>query len=313
MLVLSLFAAPLLAQGQATVLDPISPIEIEPLNKRPVIAADAQGNVVVVFWGKRDDEYVLWSLRNSGGTWSGAEVPLPAGEDTWFSFDLYDLAGRNGQFALLLKNRSHAHYTVWSGGSWSTPVEADSVQGFIEYVRDVWLGPLPMKLAYGILAAGAFELVYLLTNRLIRRAIAPVLRRDAAREPAERVRRRRIVQGLPVAVNRALWYTIALLMILRIFGLRIGAELLPVLAFAGVAALVIGKNALRDCLSGWLINWENLYAPGDRVTIGEHRGTVTGLSLRTTTIRTRDGRELVIRNSQVDFVSNDSRGDGPEQ
>jgi small conductance mechanosensitive channel len=181
------------------------------------------------------------------------------------------------------------------------------VQGFFEYVREVWLGSLPLKLAYAILAAGAFELVYLLTSRMIRRAVQPVLRQDASREPAERVRRRRIVLGLPLAVNRALWYTIALLMILRIFGLAIERELLPVLLFVGIATLVIAKRPLRDCVSGWLINWEYLYAPGDRVTIGEHRGTVSDLTLRSTTLRTRDGRELVIPNSRVEFVSNDAR------
>ncbi len=117
-------AAPLLAQGQATVLDPISPIEIEPQNHRPVVAADAQGNVMVVFTAKNEDgERVIWSLYNSAGAWSDAEVPLPAGEDKWFSFDLYDLAGRNGQFTLLLKEKGHEHYSLWSSGSWSTPVE----------------------------------------------------------------------------------------------------------------------------------------------------------------------------------------------
>jgi small-conductance mechanosensitive channel len=180
------------------------------------------------------------------------------------------------------------------------------VQGFIEYVREVWLGPLPLKLTYAILAAGVFELVYLLTNWAIRRRLAPVLRQDAVREPSERIRRRRIVQGVPLAVNRALWYSIALLMIVRIFGLDISAELLPVLAVFALAALVLAKRPLRDCVSGWLINYESLYAPGDRVTIGEHRGTVTDLSLRSTTMRTRDGRELVIPNSQVQLVSNDS-------
>ncbi|MGI5818602.1 MAG: hypothetical protein ACOX9R_10960 [Armatimonadota bacterium] len=113
---------PLLAQGQATVLDPISPVEVEPVNKRPVIAADAQGNLMVVFWGERNGVYVLWSLRSSGGTWSGAEVPLPAGDERWYSFEIYDLAGRNGQFALLLKNAGHEHFSLWSGSAWSTPV-----------------------------------------------------------------------------------------------------------------------------------------------------------------------------------------------
>lgn len=183
------------------------------------------------------------------------------------------------------------------------------MQGFLEYVRDVWLGPLPLRLTYAIFAAAAFELIYLLTNWMIRRALAPNLRQDAAREPAERVRRRRIVQGVPLAVNRALWYTIALLMIVRIFGLDISSELLPVLGFAAVVVLVVGKNQLRDCVGGWMINWENLYVPGERVTIGEHRGTVTELTLRTTTIRTRDGRELVIPNRHVVLVSNDTRSE----
>ncbi|MFP3904302.1 MAG: hypothetical protein ACLFWB_08695, partial [Armatimonadota bacterium] len=117
-----LCAVPLLAQGQATVLDPISPIDIDPLNKRPVIAADGQGNLMVVFWGKRDGEYVLWSLHNSGGAWLDAQVPLPSGDQRWYFFDIYDLAGRNGQFALLLKNGGHEYYALWSGGSWTRPV-----------------------------------------------------------------------------------------------------------------------------------------------------------------------------------------------
>ncbi len=127
MVLIACCTAATVAQGQATVLDPISPITIRPLTKRPAIATDAQGNVMVVFWGKRDDESVLWSLLSSGGAWSDAEVPLPAGDDRWHWFDLYDLAGRSGQFALLLKNhshnRSHKYYALWSGGSWSTPVE----------------------------------------------------------------------------------------------------------------------------------------------------------------------------------------------
>lgn len=184
------------------------------------------------------------------------------------------------------------------------------MQGFIEHVRNVWVGTLPLKLVYAIFAAGGFELVYLLTSRMIRRAVAPALRLDASRDPSERVRRRKIVLGLPIAINRAIWYSIALLMILRIFGLPIGAELLPVLGFAAIAALVIGKTALRDCLAGWLLIWEGLYAPGDRVVIGEHRGTVVDMSLRTTTLRTRDGRELVIRNSQVELIANEGEEGG---
>ncbi len=181
------------------------------------------------------------------------------------------------------------------------------MQGFFEYVREVWLSSLPMKLAYAILAAGAFELLHVLSARAIRRALAPALRADASREPTERVRRRRIVQGVPLAISRTVWYAVGLLMILRIFGLPTSAEVIPAIVLLAIAALIVAKGVLRDCMRGWLINYEDLYVPGDRVTIGEHRGTVTDLSLRTTTLRTRDGREMVIRNSRIDEVSNDSR------
>ncbi len=180
------------------------------------------------------------------------------------------------------------------------------MQGFIEYVQGIWQGPLPGQLIRAILIAAVFELLVYLVNRYIRAKTAPALRRDVGREASERVRRRRIIQGVPMALNRILLYAIALLMILRIFGLQTHAELLPVLGVVVVVALIAGKGALRDCVHGWLIHWDSLYAPGDRVTIGDHRGVVTDMTLRYTTLRTRDGREIVIPNSRVEMISNES-------
>jgi len=173
------------------------------------------------------------------------------------------------------------------------------VQGFYEYVRDIWLSPWSTRLLYAIFAAGAFEVVYLLTSAWIRRRVTPALRRDAGREPSERIRRRRIVEGVPLAVNRTVWYLMAFLMILRIFGLQTGAEIIPVLAAVLVVGLVAGKRALRDAVSGYMISFDNLYAPGDQITVGEVSGIVTELSLRNTRLRTQDGREIPIPNSQV--------------
>ena len=183
------------------------------------------------------------------------------------------------------------------------------MEGFISYVQDVWGGPLPGQLIRAILIAAVFELLVFVNNRYIRAKTAPALRQDLGREASERVRRRRIVQGVPMALNRAILYAIALLMVLRTFRVQTEAELLPALLVVIVAALVIGKAALRDCLSGWLITWDNLYVPGDRVNIGEHRGTVTALTLRHTILRTRDGRELVIPNSKVDLIVNETAED----
>jgi len=183
------------------------------------------------------------------------------------------------------------------------------VQGFIEYMQGVWGGPLPGQLIRAILVAAVFELLAFLAGRAIHRALSAGLRRDAGREPSERIRRRRVVEGIPLALCRVLLYAIALLMILRIFGLPTGAEVLPVLGATLLVALVLFKGPLRDCAHGYLICYDNLYAPGDRVTIGDLTGTVTELSLRATRLRTGDGREVVIPNSAVTRVTNLSRAE----
>ncbi len=162
-LLILLLPGTILAQGQATVLDPISPLEVKPVNRRPLIAADGQGRVMIVYVGKQDGDTVLWSLLSSGGAWSDAEVPLPPEEERWQGYEFYDLAGRNGQFALLLKNWGHRYYVLWSGGSWSTPVEIpdDQLEKPVELGFDgagnliAWdPGPRPI---FGRLSGGAWE------------------------------------------------------------------------------------------------------------------------------------------------------------
>ena len=183
------------------------------------------------------------------------------------------------------------------------------VQGFISYMQDVWAGPLPGQLIRAILVAAVFELLAFVVGRAIRHSLRGALRADAGREPAERIRRRRIVEGLPLAGARAVLYLIALLMILRIFGLQTGAEVIPVLAALVVVALVVFRDALRDAARGYMIAYDALYAPGDRVTIGELTGLVTDLSLRATRLRTGEGREVVIPNARVGQVTNLTRGE----
>ncbi len=183
------------------------------------------------------------------------------------------------------------------------------MQGFIRYVQDVWAGPLPGQLIRAILVAAVFEVLAFVVGRAIRHSLRGALRADAGREPAERIRRRRIVEGLPLAVARAVLYLIALLMILRIFGLQTGAEIIPVLAGLIVVALVVFRDALRDAARGYMIAYDALYAPGDRVTIGELTGLVTDLSLRSTRLRTGEGREVVIPNARVGQVTNLTRGE----
>jgi len=183
------------------------------------------------------------------------------------------------------------------------------VQGFIDYVQRIWGGALPGQLIRAILIAAVFELLVFVLARMIRRALGAAMRRDAGRDPSERIRRRRILESIPLLIMRVALYAIAVLMILRIFGLPTGAELLPVIGAVVVIALVVFKRDLRDAARGYLITYDNLYAPGDRVSINDLTGVVTELSLRATHLRTGDGREVVIPNAQVTSVANLSRAE----
>jgi small-conductance mechanosensitive channel len=184
--------------------------------------------------------------------------------------------------------------------------------GLLQVISRKLLSVTP-AIARAILVAAVFELLVYVVNRRIRSGLAAALRRDSGREPSERIRRRRIVEGLPLLASRLTLYAIAFLMILRIFGLRTEAELLPILLALALIAALVFRDHLREAARGYYILYDHLYGPGDRVTIGELTGLVTDLGLRTTRLRMSDGQEIVIPNSQVRGVINHSRQAPPER
>jgi len=115
---------PVAAQGEATVLVPITPAEIRPWNREVLVAADDAGHVMVAFPANKDDTKVAWSASSSGGAWTDHALPLPTVDVGWASHELLDLAaGSNGRFVLLFRNfGTHYWYTIWSGSAWQTPV-----------------------------------------------------------------------------------------------------------------------------------------------------------------------------------------------
>ena len=110
------------AQGQASVLVPISPVDIVPVNSETVIAVNDSGQVMAVWKAKQDGDYVVQSAFNGSGSWQNAVVPLPPGEEEWFSTHLHGLAAHGNSFALLLDRKGAYYIYTWSGSSWGTPV-----------------------------------------------------------------------------------------------------------------------------------------------------------------------------------------------
>ena len=178
---------------------------------------------------------------------------------------------------------------------------------FSNYVNRIWGSSLINRIEWAIAIGVVTELLVWLLSRRLRQALAPVLQRDVYLDATERVRRRRVIQGLPLLLVRSILYVFALVIILRYLGLNTSPELVPMLVCLAAVATVIGWRTLHDMLTGYFIAYDNLFAVGDRVTIGELSGTVLEAGLRYTRLRAADNRELIIANHTIKQVVNHTR------
>lgn len=181
------------------------------------------------------------------------------------------------------------------------------LEHFALYIQRLWGSTLPNRLMWAIAVALIFELLVWLLSKRLRRAMGRVMQRDAHLDAAERVRRRQILLNLPLQLLRIVLYALGILIILRYLGFDTRTELIPVgLALTGLATLV-SYNSLRDTVAGYFILFDDLYAVGDRVTIGEYSGQVLEIGLRQTRLRGPDGRETSLANRTITTVVNHTR------
>jgi len=101
---------------------------------------------------------------------------------------------------------------------------------------------------------------------------------------------------------------ISLLMILDIYGI----DTKSLITSLGVVSLVAGlalQDFLKDIIAGVSILFEDQYAVGDIVTLGDFKGTVVYLGLKTTRVKAFNGETLVISNRNIEKVINHSLED----
>ena len=91
-------------------------------------------------------------------------------------------------------------------------------------------------------------------------------------------------------------YSVALILILWIFRV----DITGLLAGLGIGALVIGfalKDIIENWVSGLLIFTGKTYKIGDVIQVGNLKGVVKAISLRTTVLKTYDRNEIIMPNS----------------
>lgn len=111
------------------------------------------------------------------------------------------------------------------------------------------------------------------------------------------------------AVGRWVAYAIVLggvVTFLVILGVRLG-PLLATFAALGVAIAFALQDDLRNLWSGIQIQTRRPFKLGDEISTGEWQGTVEAVTLRAITLRTRDGKQVLIPNANVMLRGIDNR------
>jgi small-conductance mechanosensitive channel len=70
----------------------------------------------------------------------------------------------------------------------------------------------------------------------------------------------------------------------------------------GVGGIIIAfalQSVLSDLFSTFVIHAEKPFKPGDFIVVGEHRGTVKSIGIKTTRIQALQGEEIVISNQEM--------------
>jgi len=105
-----------------------------------------------------------------------------------------------------------------------------------------------------------------------------------------------------IQIAKYIIYTIAIITIIRSFGIDLN------ILFAGATALLVGiglglQDIFKDLLSGLLLLFEGTTKVGDIVELTNFNGnensvaTITEINLRTTKVKTREGKTLIVPNS----------------
>jgi small conductance mechanosensitive channel len=154
----------------------------------------------------------------------------------------------------------------------------------------------------------AIFIIALLVNRFLRAMSNLMIKRAATQSRAAQVREQqtRTLAGVLYSAGSKIVWFVALLTAVD----KIGINPVPALTLAGLASVAVGfgaQNLVRDLITGFYIVFEDQYAIGDTIQVGDISGRVENLTLRRTVLRDARGALVTIANGEIRTVSNLSR------
>lgn len=112
------------------------------------------------------------------------------------------------------------------------------------------------------------------------------------------------------AILRSLGKVIILFIASMIVLSKLGLNVAPILASAGIVGVAVGFGAqslVKDVISGFFILVEDQYGVGDVIEVGGQSGTVEKMNLRITQIRNQHGQLITVPNGEIKTVINHSK------
>ena len=106
-----------------------------------------------------------------------------------------------------------------------------------------------------------------------------------------------IVKIISKILKISLWIS-AILLILSNLGYNI-SSLVAGLGIGGIAIALALQNILGDIFSSFSIFFDKPFRVGDYIAIGDYKGTVKKIGMKTTRIQSSEGEELIISNNEL--------------
>jgi small-conductance mechanosensitive channel len=130
-------------------------------------------------------------------------------------------------------------------------------------------------------------------NRLITFWLTEYLRRRGEVDAAGR----NTISTLGFVGRLLLWSTL-LLLALDNLGIKV-TGLIPGLGIGGIAVALAAQEVLKDLFASLAIALDKPFLIGDNITVGEFAGTVELIGIKTTRVRSVNGEQIVIPNSDL--------------
>lgn len=135
---------------------------------------------------------------------------------------------------------------------------------------------------YQIIAASQIVADYLIRSKFTRE-------NDRASE---------VVSGLLGTLTKIAFWTLGLLFVLSNVGVNVNS-LIAGLGIGGLAVALAAQNLLGDLFGSLAIYFDRPFVPGDFIEVGDEKGTVLKVGIKTTRLRALSGEEIIIANRDI--------------